>query len=75
MGQGDLDWPRGLELDGNGFNTLVKVRIIAYLCSPEGRFVISFGRKESGPGEFVNPCGIAVDENGLVYVCNSGNDL
>ena len=34
----------------------------------EGTFVTSFGRKGEGPGEFKSPYGVAVDNNGVVYV-------
>ena len=36
----------------------------------EGQFVTSFGRQGYGPGEFMTPCGIAVDTTGVVYVCD-----
>ena len=41
----------------------------------KGQFVISFGQEGSEPGEFNDPGphGIAVDSNGLVYVCDSSN--
>ena len=34
----------------------------------------SFGSKGAGPGEFCWPCGLAVDSNGVVYVCDSHNN-
>ena len=36
----------------------------------EGQFVTSFGRRGQGPGEFNYPCGITVDNSGVVYVCD-----
>lgn len=42
--------------------------------TPEGRFVTSFGRTGSRPGEFKGPCGIAIDDSGMVYVSDSENN-
>ncbi len=39
-----------------------------------GEYVTSFGRKGKGPGMFDRPLGIAVDDCGVVYVCDNGND-
>ena len=39
----------------------------------EGQFVMSFGRRGQGPGEFYYPRGITVDSNGVVYVCDQDN--
>ncbi len=39
----------------------------------EGQFVTSFGRRGKGPGQFLELRGIAVDNNGVVYVCDSNN--
>ena len=34
----------------------------------------TFGRYGSGPGEFINPCGIWGDSQGRIYVADQGND-
>ena len=39
----------------------------------DGQLVTSFGRKGEGPGEFNHPRGLAVDNNGVVYVCDLRN--
>ena len=39
----------------------------------EGQLVTSFGRKGERPGEFVSPRGLAVDNSGVVYVCDLDN--
>ena len=39
----------------------------------EGCFLTSFGGYGKGPGEFYFPCGLVVDSNGFVYVCDSWN--
>ena len=36
----------------------------------EGQFVTSFGKAGKKPGEFTLPCGLAVDDCGVVYVCD-----
>ena len=39
-----------------------------------GKLISSFGTKGSGPGQFDQPRGIAVDKNGVVYVSDSRNN-
>ena len=39
----------------------------------EGVFVTSFGGRGEESGQFKFPCGIAVDDSGTVYVCDTGN--
>ena len=43
------------------------------MFTSEGQFVSSFGRLGSQQGEFVNPTGVAVDNSGVVYVCDGKN--
>jgi len=40
---------------------------------PEGRILTQWGRFGSGPGQFWTPLGVAVDQEGTVYVADSGN--
>ena len=44
------------------------------LFTTDGCFLTSFGTKGSGLGQFNGPCGICVNDNGLVYVCDYSND-
>ena len=46
-------------------------RIVEY--SPEGQKLREWGARGSGPGEFILPHSIAVDENGFVYVADREN--
>ena len=39
----------------------------------EGVFVTSFGSHGDGPGQFKQPYRLAVDNNGVVYVCDHIN--
>lgn len=47
-------------------------RIIKF--SKDGRFIKSWGRLGSEPGEFKNPHGLAFDSAGRLYVADRGND-
>lgn len=42
--------------------------------SSEGQFVKCFGGTGVGLGEFGWPCGLTVDNSGLVYVCDYNNN-
>jgi hypothetical protein len=42
--------------------------------SPEGKFLMSMGRKGQGPGEFANPTSIDVDSKGFIYAVDSSQN-
>jgi len=52
--------------DGYGNNRVAKF-------SPDGKFLLDWGRKGPGPGEFDLPHSVAVDAQGLVYVADRNN--
>lgn len=52
--------------DGYGNNRVAKF-------SPTGKFLLDWGRKGDGPGEFNLPHSVAVDAEGLVYVVDRTN--
>jgi len=52
--------------DGYGNSRVVKF-------SPEGKFLLQWGTKGNGPGQFDLPHGIAVDAKGRVYVADRSN--
>src|SRR5438309_3010760 len=52
--------------DGYGNNRIAKF-------SPDGKFLLDWGRKGSEPGEFNLPHSVAVDAQGLVYVADRSN--
>ena len=39
-----------------------------------GEFVHSFGKEGSGRGDLNNPYGIAINQDGFVFVCDEGNN-
>ena len=47
-------------------------RVSVFTC--EGEFLTSIGKMGTGPGEFKRPCGVAVESNGVVCVCDVEND-
>ena len=52
--------------DGYGNNRIAKF-------SPDGKFLLDWGRKGSGPGEFDLPHSVAIDAQGQVYVADRNN--
>ena len=42
--------------------------------TPAGECVATFCRKGTGDGELLSPCGVAVDPDGYLYVCDTGNN-
>ena len=69
-GRGQLNSPIYIAIDANDFVYVSKgcpnYHISVFTC--EGQFVTSFGQDGS------LPCGIVVDSNGLVYVCDLRNN-
>jgi sugar lactone lactonase YvrE len=56
--------------DGHGGKT--NARIVKF--SRDGRFIKSWGKPGSGPGEFDTPHAIAIDSRGRVFVADRGNN-
>ena len=64
----------GIATDSHGNIFVVDsgyIRVKKY--DPNGGFLLSFGRKGEGPGEFARPGAIAIDANDNVYVAGSGS--
>ena len=70
-----LGAPFGIAID---FHGRVYVSEFANHCisvfSPEGDFVTSFGAQGNGPGELQKPAGLSFDSDGVLYVCDRGNN-
>ena len=47
------------------------LRVLEY--SPDGKLVKQWGMAGEGPGQFRLPHGIAIDENGIIYVADREN--
>ena len=72
-GDGELDWPIGIALDvQNKVYVSEKSNNRISVFTSKGQFVTSLG---SRPGEFLFPCGLAVDSYGVVYVCDYVNSM
>ena len=71
-GRGELDFPIGIALDPSNNHVYVSEgnnhRISVFTC--EGQFVTSFGATV----ERFDPRGLAVDNSGVVYVCDYGHN-
>lgn len=55
--------------DGHGGNS--NARIVKF--SKDGKFIKSWGKKGSGPGEFDTPHALAMDSSGRLFVADRGN--
>src|SRR6266581_1899318 len=84
-GDGELNRPSGMAFDADdnayvvdsGNNRIQKFtkdgRFLAQWGTPghgDGRFVMKVGRSGSGEGEFNRPSGVAVDNDGVIYVAD-----
>ena len=56
--------------DGHGGNS--NARIVKF--SKDGKFIKTWGRKGSGPGEFDTPHTITIDSQGRIFVGDRGNN-
>ncbi|MCF6246557.1 MAG: NHL repeat-containing protein [Desulfobacula sp.] len=59
--------PRGLIYIVDGVNNKIKI------FSSSGKFISSFGKKGKGPGQFLYPLGIDIDQTGKVFIADSQN--
>uniref|UniRef100_A0A1X7U1E7 Uncharacterized protein n=3 Tax=Amphimedon queenslandica TaxID=400682 RepID=A0A1X7U1E7_AMPQE len=71
-----FDYPRDIAIDSQGLVYITDYsnhRIQKF--SPDGKLVVQFGTKGSGPGQLKHPFGITIDTaaTGLVYVSEEGN--
>jgi tripartite motif-containing protein 71 len=78
-GPGQLEGPDKLAFDGQGnlyvteVGTPLKGPARIQKFSPTGKPLAQWGSFGSGPGQFINPIGIAVDHQGDIYVAEEAN--
>ena len=73
--RGELNIPVGIAVDASGTMYVSENHRISVFTS-SGHCVTSFGRKGKGkgPGQFENPAYLAIDNGGVVYVCDYYNN-
>ena len=81
QGRGDLYLPSYITIGSDEIQSQSDIVYISEMgvhrvsvFTSEGHFVTSFGRRGEGPGKFDFPCGLAVDDSGILYVCDSVNN-
>ena len=63
---------QGIATDNNGFLYISDTdRILKY--SSSGECLLKWGNNGKDLGNFVNPIGVAIDEQGLIYIADNGN--
>ena len=69
----ELNAPIGIAVDAScGMVYISDASIYGVsVFTSEGKFLTTFGTKMNGPAQFEIPCGLAVDNSGVVYVCDS----
>ena len=72
--RGKLYAPAGIALDEDKVYVSEFGNDQVSVFTSDGLFVTSFGDCGEGLGEFSDPRGLAVDSNGVVYVCDYDND-
>ena len=71
--KGELSEPRGLCISRDYVYVTELFHCVSVFLT-SGKFVHSFGKKErSGRGELNSPYGIAIDQDGFVFVCDKDN--
>ena len=74
-GRGELNKPGGVCVDSSNSRVYVSERLNHRISvfTMDGQFVTSFGSKGKELGKFHHPRGLAVDNSGVVYVCDTEN--
>ena len=75
FGTEQLSKPVGIIIDDNNLMYITEDRNHCIsIFTTDGQFVRSFGERGSGVGQFIIPCGIALDREGYLYVCDYCNN-
>ena len=78
-GQGELlnsfhvDYPHSIHVSG-GLVYISSWKNLIFVFTKQGKFVTSFGHQGLEEGQLGLPCGLVIDTNGYLYVCDSDND-
>jgi len=73
-GEGEIADSYGLALAPNGNVYVTNRGSRVSVFTPQGVYVNSWGTAGTGPGEFLGPRGITVDQNGVVFVADKQNN-
>jgi uncharacterized protein (TIGR03663 family) len=71
--QGKFFGPRGVAVFNDEVYVVDTGNERVQVFGLDGTFHRAFGGNGTGPGQFIEPVGIAIDENGLVYVADTNN--
>ena len=74
FGAGQLQYPIGLIINNNLLYVAEEYNHRVSIFTTDGQFVSSFGEKGNKKDQFNGPYGIALDNEGYVYVCDFWND-
>ena len=66
--------PVGIAIDSNNVYVVDCQNLRVSIFTSSGQFIESFGKYGKRPGEFNCPCGVAVDDSGVLYVCDLSNN-
>lgn len=71
-----LNWPGGISVDSDDGRVYVSdyCNDRVFIFTTKGQLVTSFGGSGSRLGEFNSPGGVALDESGVLYVCDKNNN-
>ena len=72
--EGELSGPAGLCVREDYVYVTEYCNHCVTVFRTSGEFVHSFGEEGSGRGELKDPFGIAIDQDGFVFVCDIGNN-
>ncbi len=73
-GLGKLEHPICVGIDSDDRVYIGDINDRVSVFSFGGQYITSFGRSGERAGEFKYPSGLAIDTNGVVYVCDRDNN-
>ena len=74
FGAGQLQHPIGLIINNNLLYVAEEYNHCVSIFTTDGQFVSSFGEKGNKKDQFNGPYGIALDNEGYLYICDFWND-